>query len=157
MPVTEPWNPQSSSRSNRGFGFLEALVVLFLFGLLAAMALPAFTRYRDDWALLHGVRMLELSLHWSRYRAISLNTPVALHVAQGGRRYHCADASTGERFDYSVRDFPDGVRITSSPSNPVRFYPQGNAAPAGTFVVTGRHAGYRVVVNLRGRIRTQKF
>lgn len=144
-------------RSNGAFGIIELLLVLACFGILVGMAVPALSRYREDWALLNGVRMLELSLHWGRYKAISVNTPVALTVESGGGRYCCTDAATGERFEYSIHDFPDGVRITAAPQSPVRFHPQGNAAPAGTFIVTGRHAAYRVVVNLRGRIRTQRI
>jgi hypothetical protein len=109
-----------------------------------------------DWSLRVGAELLESSLLWGRMHAISANTSMMLVVDSDGRRFFWADPASGDSYPGSVRAFPPGVRITASPRRPLRFYQHGNAAPAGTFVVAGERAEYRLVVSPGGRTRVQR-
>jgi prepilin-type N-terminal cleavage/methylation domain-containing protein len=142
-------------QSPRGFGLVELLIVLGLTGILAASAVPGIHRINQEWALWGGARLLESSLLWARTHAIAANDSLVLVIDAGGRRFYWQDPS-GARYDYSVRNFPAGVRIVQSPRRPLRFFQHGNAVPAGTFVIQGEAGVYRVVVSVRGRIRVQR-
>lgn len=143
------------SRSNRGQGLVELLVVLGLVGIVAGGAAPGIRRINQEWELWGCAHMLENSLQWARMHAISTNDSLALMIDEGGRRFYWLDPD-GTRYENSVRYLPAGVRIVQSPRRPLRFYQHGNAVPAGTFVVQGAAGSYRVVVNVTGRIRMQR-
>ena len=65
-------------------------------------------------------------------------------------------AASGERYQNSARRLPRGIRIAAAPKRPLRFYPHGNAVPAGTFTLAGDAGSYSVIVTPGGRIRTQR-
>ncbi len=142
--------------SAQGTGLVEVLVVLVCGSVILASAAPGLVTIQQEWALWGGAHMVESSLFWGRMHAISSNCPVAFEVDPDGHGFHWEDAETGERLDNFFWLLPGGVRITSSPRRSLRFYPKGNAAPAGTFVVEGSAGKYRVVVALTGRIRFQR-
>jgi Tfp pilus assembly protein FimT len=138
-----------------GVGLVEVLVVLGLLGVMAGGAVPGMHRINQEWALLGGTRLVEGSLLWARTHAISANDSLIFVIDEDGRRFYWLGPD-GSRFESSVRYMPAGIRITSSPRKPLRFYQHGNAAPSGTFVVEGAAGIYRVVVSVLGRIRVQR-
>lgn len=140
-----------------GIGLAELLLVIACGTVLAAASVPNVHRLMQVWSLRGGVQMLESSLLWGRMHCISANTSLMLVVEGDGRNFHWSDPSSGARYEYTVRSLPSRVRITSAPSRPLRFYPRGNAAPAGTYVIEGDRGAFRVVVNVAGRIRIQKL
>jgi len=77
-------------------------------------------------------------------------------VDEGGARCYFSAAATGGACESSIRYMSRGVRIAGIPARPVRFYPSGNAAPAGTYTLRGAAGSYRVVVQFSGRIRLQR-
>jgi Tfp pilus assembly protein FimT len=131
------------------------LVVIFLIGIMAAVAVPGIHRIRLEWELWGGAHLLENSLFWARTHAITSNDSLILCVEEEGRVFYWTDPD-GSRFDLSLRRLPPGVRIVQSPSRQLRFYQHGNAAPAGSFVIQGNAGSYRVVVSILGRIRLQR-
>jgi len=139
-----------------GFTLQELLLVLGVAALLAAVALPGIVRVQRGWALWSGARMVETSLQWGRMRAIAGNAPVMFEVGEDGRTFVWKDPEGGEAFASTERTLGGGVRIVSSPARPLRFYPRGNAVPAGTYKVEGAAGSYSVVVAPGGRIRVQK-
>ena len=127
----------------------------FLKGLLGA-AIPAVGKLSDEWTLRGAARTLEFSLRWGRTQAVMSNSSTLFAVDESGRFYYWADPAGGERFEGTLQYLPMRVRIVSFPARPLRFFPRGNAAPAGTYVLQGDAGSCRVVVNFAGRIRFQR-
>jgi Tfp pilus assembly protein FimT len=140
-----------------GAGLAELLLVIACGTVLAAAAVPNVHRLVQEWSLRGGVQTLETSLLWGRMHCISTNSSLMLVVEDGGRSFHWADPTSGARYGYTARFLPSRVRIAAAPRRPLRFYPHGNAAPAGTYVIEGDRGAFRVVVNVAGRIRIQRL
>jgi len=139
-----------------GFGLIELVVVVACMSLLVGVAIPNLERLTQEWNLRGAAHLIESALQWGRMYAVSANTSVVLQIDPGGARFYWADPGTLAAYESSIRNLPADVRIVSSPRRPVRFFPRGNAVPAGTFVVRGKAGQYRVVVNPAGRIRVQR-
>ncbi|MBN2338128.1 MAG: GspH/FimT family pseudopilin [Acidobacteria bacterium] len=137
--------------SPAGSSLTELLLALALAAVLASFALPGVARIERAWTLWESAKAVEASLSWGRMRAITANTSVRFDVSAEG--YGWSDPESGAPYTASLRDFPRGIRITSSPSRALRFHPRGNAAPAGSFAVADGTGAYRIVVSPGGRIR----
>jgi hypothetical protein len=88
--------------------------------------------------------------------AVATNSSLVFEIDPEGRRFYWVDPGNGEQYHSTIRYLPGRVRLVDSPARPLRFYPRGNAAPAGTFVLQGDAGFYRVVVNPAGRIRVER-
>jgi type II secretory pathway pseudopilin PulG len=139
-----------------GYSLAELVLVLACIAILISAAVPNITRLQDEWALLGGARILEASLQWGRMHAIAANTSLLFEVDSVRQEFCWADPVSGDHYENSVRLLPRGVRILSAPKRPLRFFPHGNAAPAGTFDLAGDAGSYSVIVTPGGRIRIQR-
>ena len=124
--------------------------------LLMSAALPGMAHMQQEWILWGGARSVESSLQWGRMRAISSNTPLLFEISVDRKSFHWVDPESGAPYAVSVRYLPEGTRMAAFPSRPLRFYPHGNAVPAGTYTIEGECGSYSVVVSPGGRIRTQR-
>jgi len=145
------------SRRAAGFGLAEVLITIVCISSLLAVGVPNLHRLSQEWNLRAGAAVLETSLHWGRMHAVSTNSSLMLIVSADGRQFFWADAACGDRYETAARQLHSGVRITSAPGRPLRFFQRGNAAPAGTYVVQGSTGAYRIVVSPGGRIRIQRI
>ncbi len=139
-----------------GYSLVEFMVVLACAAILLTAAVPNIARLQKEWSLWGGAVLLETSMHWGRMHAISLNAPVIFEIDDSIQEFCWVDAASGERYSNSIRRLPAGIRFTSAPRRPLRFYQHGNAAPAGTYTIAGDTGSYSIVVSPGGRIRVQK-
>ena len=139
-----------------GYSLVEMMIVVALATVLLTATVPGIARLQQEWALWGAARVLESSMQWGRMHAVASNASVIFYADDVLQEFYWADAASGEPYDRSLRHLPHGVRIEAAPRRPLRFYPHGNAAPAGTYTVAGEAGSYSVVVTPGGRIRTQK-
>jgi Tfp pilus assembly protein FimT len=144
------------SRPDCGHSLIELTVAGACMAILIVSAVPGLNHLQQEWTLWSAAHLMQASLQWGRMHAIATNTPVSMEVDAGGRRLFWSDPTTAEPLVNSIRNLPDAVRIVSFPKSPLKFYPRGNAAPAGTYVLQGDAGTYRVIVNIAGRIRLEK-
>jgi hypothetical protein len=131
-------------------------MVLACATLLLSAALPNLARMQQEWTLWGGARSVEASLQWGRMHAISSNMPLLFEISEDRRRFYWVDPESGDPFSASVRYLPGGTRMAAFPRRSLRFYPHGNAVPAGTYIIEGESGSYSVVVSPGGRIRSQR-
>jgi len=143
-------------KSRPGFTVVELVLVLAAVLTAASAALPAMDGLHKQWTLLGATRLLEQSLQWGRMHAVASNSDLAFEVDSGGKQFYWKDPRTGETYEASRRHLPGDVRVVSYPRRPLRFFPRGNAVPAGTFTLQGDAGTYRVIVSPAGRIRVEK-
>jgi len=139
-----------------GYSLTELVIVLACATVLAAAAVPNIVKLREEWTLLGSTRILEASLQWGRMQAVAANASLSFEIDAAQQKFNWTDAISGESFANSMRQLPDGIRIVAAPRRPLRFYPHGNAAPAGTYTLAGKAGSYSIVVAPGGRIRTQR-
>ena len=142
--------------AERGITLVELAIVLACSCVLLAAAVPGIQAIQQELALWHDARLVESILRWGRYHAVTANEAVAFIVDEGGARCYFSIAATGEPCASSIRYMSRGVRVAGVPRRPVRFFPSGFAAPAGTYTLQGAAGAYRVVVQFSGRIRLQR-
>jgi Tfp pilus assembly protein FimT len=152
----DPGQGSEDQALSSGFGFVELVIVVACAAILGTALVPNAGKLQQEWTLRGAVQILETSLRWGHAHAISANSAMMLVVEEDGRSFAWWDPQTGARYESTARRFPGRIRIVGSPGRPLRFYPSGNAAPAGTYVVEGQAGRYRVIVNLAGRIRVQR-
>jgi Tfp pilus assembly protein FimT len=143
-------------RTEYGYSLIELMLVTACTVILFLAAVPALDRIQNEWMLWSAAHLLENSLQWGRMYAISTNTSVVMEVDPGGSSFFWSDPVSAARLESTTRQLPRNVRIVACPNHPVRFYPRGNAAPAGTYSLQGNVGTYRVIVNIAGRIRVEK-
>jgi len=150
-------NDRAAIRNScRGFSLLEVVMVLACGTILIAIAVPNISRLQQEWTLWGAAHALESSLRWGRTHAVTANSSTMFAVDEDGKVFYWVDPESGARFESTVRHLPGQVRIVGSPKRSLRFYPRGNAAPAGTYILQGEAGFYRVVVSPVGRIRLQR-
>jgi Tfp pilus assembly protein FimT len=142
--------------SNPGFSLVELIMVLAGACVLLVAAVPSLDRIHREWTLWGAARLMESSLGWGRMHAVATNSSLVLEIDPDGRSFHWTDAGSSEPYMSTIRRLPGRISITRAPGRPLRFFPRGNAAPAGTFVLQGETGSCRVVVNPAGRIRLER-
>jgi type IV fimbrial biogenesis protein FimT len=143
-------------KNENGYSLIELTIVLACIAIMISLAAPNVTHIQKEWTLWGNARSVENSLQWGRMHAITSNTPILFEVGENGCRFGWIDPESGDPYSESIRYLAHGIRIASSPRRSLRFYPQGYAVPAGTYVLQGEAGSYSVIVAPGGRIRFQK-
>jgi hypothetical protein len=138
------------------YSLVELVIVLMCATVLISAAIPNIAHLQKEWTLWGGARTLEVSLQWGRMHAISSNAPIMFVVDTNRRTFYWVDPASGAPYEGSYQWLQAGIYIVANPKHPLRFYPHGNAAPAGTYKIQGGTGSYSVVVSPGGRIRIQK-
>ncbi len=140
-----------------GFSLVECAIVIVCAVALLLASIPAIGRVHRAWALWTGTCLVESTLQWGRLHSISANASLMLEINSEGTSVSWSDPETGSVYETRVCHLPHGVRIAGAPSKPLRFFPRGNAAPAGSYVIRNEAGSFRVIVSPAGRIRVEKL
>ncbi|MHB8078521.1 MAG: GspH/FimT family pseudopilin [Candidatus Krumholzibacteriia bacterium] len=125
-------------RDKRGFNLVEIMVVISIFGLVAALSLPAFGNYVRSNRLSTSVNRLAADLQLARSTAIANGRVVQVTMRVDG--YTITDLGTGAVV--ANRTFETGVALSAG--GDVRFFPWGQA-DAQNFSVDGCNGATRVI------------
>lgn len=158
-----------ASKDERGFTYLEAMIVVIILGLFSAMALPAFENIVAQERLKSTARAITVHLREVQQLAIAKEETIKIVFTAGtfndgtdlGSYYLVQSGSVIlERKTLpddilieavSFRDeINDGVEIHTI----LNFYPLGTANPGRIMLKNRRGDEFYVIVNSVGRVRT---
>ena len=139
----------------RGHGFtvLELIVVMAIFSVLMAIAVPTWIILVPAYSLSSAARQVQSELHKIKMQAIAENVVFRLDFSETAGTYTIQrlGASTTQ---HGTKPLPAGIDIRSAIA--LGFTSRGTASPGGGGTVklcNSRGVGTNVVVNSTGRVR----
>jgi prepilin-type N-terminal cleavage/methylation domain-containing protein len=106
--------------AEKGFSLLEALVVMMIIGLLAAVSIPSFVRMSRRQKVVAAAHEIQQTLLAARMRAVRGNQPASLVIvpASGSQSEHELDLVSPDPFPAPT---PTPVSTTFLPVNSISF------------------------------------
>ncbi len=145
-------------RHEQGFSLLELLVVIVIVGVMSAIAIPAFSDWREKQAVRNITQTLLAQLKQARVLAVSENRSVRISFSP---KFYVFDANTtgscntcrNEQVNFS--QFSDNLSVSvASKKNPIFFSSRGTAKNTTVTLSAGKNSK-KIKVNLIGRAYLQ--
>jgi prepilin-type N-terminal cleavage/methylation domain-containing protein len=141
-----------------GFTLIELMIVIALIGLLAAVAVPAFSTISSSKNLDIAARELAIDLRIARQKAITGGSLQKIEFRLYNNDYRVRDTGSGEAY---VVKLPEGIfyRSVNFPTDgsypQVSFYRSGAPGRGGTIslVDSGGRILYVIITPATGRVR----
>lgn len=147
-------------RQVRGFTTIELMIVIAIFGILAAVAIPGFVSQMPRYRLNGAARQVMGDLMWARMQAVSLNRRVKVFFFNNHEYKICDDADNngtvadGEG-DVQVKDIQDNYHDVTfdltATADPV-FSPRGTATNR-TITLTNSNGSKSITISIAGRVK----
>jgi len=138
-----------------GFTLIELVVVLFIAGLLIAVAPPLISAAMPGVELKSTAREIAAALRFARDRAILRQTDAAVQLDLDERRYTVSGRTKVSAIPERVEVLLDTVQteLTEGAGGSIRFFPDGSST-GGRVTLSRGEAVYKVDVDwLTGRVR----
>jgi Tfp pilus assembly protein FimT len=140
-----------------GITMPETLIVMLISGIIAAMAIPSFTKMLERRKLITAAEAIESDLHWARGEAIKRNTDVTVTFTSGngGAWSYTIDPSSKTVDSAAINEFNDIALTNNFTGSNTKFdHIRGMANKAGTVTLTSNsNMALKVTVSLIGRAR----
>jgi prepilin-type N-terminal cleavage/methylation domain-containing protein len=129
-----------------GFSFIETLTAIFILGILAAIAMPHFTKLLPGIRLSSAARQIATDLQLARMRAIAQHTnqPVTFDTST-------ATYTLGADTRNLAQLYP-GTTITSVSAGNPTFNTTGTVAAATTITISNNSVTKQIQINAIGRV-----
>jgi prepilin-type N-terminal cleavage/methylation domain-containing protein len=143
-----------------GFSLTEIMVVLVIFGIMTAVALPGFNRFMRSLDMNNQVQVIATKLRVMRQRAITENNTYRCWYDAGARSFGWWDDDNsdfiyifGEQWG-PAQPLPDWVTVSNSVTNPMTqfwttFNPDGTASQSFTLVFSNSDGYSRTISVIR--------
>ncbi len=146
------------SLSRSGFSLLELMIVAALIAVLAAIAVPMYSSWRENLLFRQSAREVASMLREAKNRAISMNREHRVEFDPSNRRYRMRQgnrANDSSKWEAVLGDWtvlPAGVNMSANVTA-LHFDPDGSSSLGTVSILDGSLAvRYRVKVARSGRI-----
>jgi type II secretion system protein H len=150
---------KSSAPRQRGFTMLELMVVLFIVGVMTAMAIPQVEAALDTYRLNSAVSSVTWAIQTTRYQAIMHGYPYQVAINAANNTYQVSSTTGGASFANLGTAVPIANQlVTISTDTTFQFSPNGSVSAAlgnMNFTVSSEGATKTVTVSNYGSITVQ--
>jgi len=130
-----------------GFSLMELMVVLVLFGIVSAIALPGFNKFMRAMDLNNQMQILATNLRVVRQRAITENNNWVIYYDSTNKGWGWWDDDDNDGVKDGMERYaapeklPGWITVTNSTTNPfpsdsLSFQPNGSASASGSVIFT---------------------
>ena len=151
-------------RKAEGITFIELMMVLSIFALIAVFATPSLLSWRSNARLRGAASNLKGDMELAKLKAIQINDTVIIHFTAGSYQIFKDNVPPNGVYDagedlYGDRTLPAGVKIDLAKTNfdgeSARFKGRGTADPGSAVLVNTSKAERTVTVSALGKITIQ--
>ncbi|MCX8125445.1 MAG: prepilin-type N-terminal cleavage/methylation domain-containing protein, partial [Spirochaetes bacterium] len=146
-------------KQNKGFSFVELMVVIALITILSAVAIPSITKFYRTYKYIEYTSSMENLVRWAKMTAIERSINVGLCVDTTNKRLRVVNMGTNRTGICTGTDLNtlniehDFVSIAGSGS---AFDPRGFAIFTGDVCLSDGNSYYKSVISRFGAIRIEK-
>jgi prepilin-type N-terminal cleavage/methylation domain-containing protein len=141
------------SSNRRGFSLIEMMVVIAIVGVLLSVAIPSWTRYRQNADLKTAARGIAGDFFNMKQRAVGEAVRYRITFDEDNNRYQMINTSTHATTTRNLSEFGAGITITDVAfgGDTIDFYPRGTAEAGHIDLQNSRGSTATITVNITGR------
>ncbi|GGE73914.1 competence type IV pilus minor pilin ComGD [Priestia taiwanensis] len=145
-----------SVNNNKGFTFVEMLLVLFIVSVVSSFVFVNISTAYDKRKIDHFMEQFYIDLLYTQEYAMSHYVDMKVHLRDG--HYEIRGSSYAGP-TILKRTYDDGIQVdVMTMQNPIVFKPSGNIERAGSLFVGYKGSRFKVVFQLgRGRVYYEKI
>lgn len=149
------WVEMHRFRGQRGFTFVEIVMVLVVSSILASFAILKLAPTLEQSRVRRSATSIATDLQWAQMIAARQRRPVLFIVSEGLRSYMIRDASSATVFREAHLGADTDFRIDQLEANPttLEIFPSGVVRNAGNYVVRVSGVQRNVRISRAGQVR----
>ena len=137
----------------KGFTLIELLIIVGLFAVVAAMAIPQIQSSLDGERLLTSRDNLAAELELARTLAVSRNATYEIQVDARTGTYQIVDTEDRNNPPRSQKQLEPGINLGNVPAAPIRFFARGYSTGGAVVLVSAVGRACTLTVSRSGHVQ----